>query len=76
VIDPEDVDFVAQAMTLFPAGPLDVDSWGKWTAQVKGATGRKGRGLFMPLRKALTGERPGPDMASLLPLLQVIKARA
>jgi glutamyl-tRNA synthetase len=30
----------------------------------------------MPLRKALTGQRPGPDMASLLPLLQVIKARA
>lgn len=76
VIDPEDVEFVAQAMTLLPAGPLDVDSWGKWTAQVKGATERKGRGLFMPLRKALTGERPGPDMASLLPLLQVIKARA
>ncbi|MGY9011418.1 MAG: glutamate--tRNA ligase, partial [Rhodobacterales bacterium] len=76
VIDPEDAEFVAKAMTLLPAGPLDVDSWGKWTAQVKAATGRKGRGLFMPLRKALTGERPGPDMASLLPLLQVIKARA
>ena len=76
VIDPEDAEFVAKAMRLLPAGPLDVDSWGKWTAQVKAATGRKGRGLFMPLRKALTGERPGPDMASLLPLLQMIKARA
>ena len=42
---------------------------------MKAATGRKGRGLFMPLRKALTGMDHGPDMAALLPLLQVIRAR-
>lgn len=75
VIDAEDADFVAQAMALLPAGPLDGDSWGQWTAAVKQATGRKGRGLFMPLRKALTGMEHGPDMAALLPLLQVIRAR-
>ena len=75
VIEAEDVEFVAQAMALFPTGALDGDSWGAWTAAVKSATGRKGRGLFMPLRKALTGQRHGPDMSSLLPLLQVIKVR-
>jgi len=42
---------------------------------VKAATGRKGKGLFMPLRKALTGQAHGPDMAKVLPLLQVIRAR-
>jgi glutamyl-tRNA synthetase len=42
---------------------------------VKEATGRKGKGLFMPLRKALTGMERGPEMATLLPLLQVIRAR-
>jgi glutamyl-tRNA synthetase len=75
VIDAEDADFVAQAMALLPQGPLDGDSWGQWTAAVKAETGRKGRGLFMPLRKALTGMEHGPDMGALLPLLQVIRAR-
>ncbi|WP_298677798.1 glutamate--tRNA ligase [uncultured Lentibacter sp.] len=75
VIDPEDAEFVAEAMALLPEGELTGESWGAWTAAVKDATGRKGRGLFMPLRKALTGMSHGPDMAALLPLLQVIKAR-
>lgn len=42
---------------------------------MKEATGRKGKGLFMPLRKALTGQERGPEMADLLPLLQTIPAR-
>ncbi|NBC95972.1 MAG: glutamate--tRNA ligase [Deinococcus-Thermus bacterium] len=75
VIDAEDRDFVAQALDLLPEEPHDAESWGKWTAQVKEATGRKGKALFMPLRKALTGQSNGPDMARLLPLLQVIRAR-
>ena len=76
VIDGEDKDFVAQALTLLPEGPYDGDSWGAWTKAVKEATGRKGRGLFMPLRKALTGQSHGPDMSAVLPLLKVIKAKA
>jgi len=75
VIDAEDRDFVAQALELLPEGPHDAESWGKWTAAVREATGRKGKALFMPLRKALTGQSNGPDMARLLPLLQVIRAR-
>ncbi|MFY0660079.1 MAG: glutamate--tRNA ligase [Shimia sp.] len=74
-IDEEDKEFIAEAMKLLPEGPFDDDTWSTWTATVKEATGRKGRGLFMPLRKALTGQKNGPDMASLMPLLQVIKAR-
>ena len=76
VIDAEDAEFVTEAMALLPEGALTGESWGTWTAAVKEATGRKGRGLFMPLRKALTGMAHGPDMAALLPLLKVIKARA
>ena len=75
VIEDDDKDFVAEAMTMLPDGPFDGDTWGAWTGAVKAATGRKGRGLFMPLRLALTGQRHGPDMASLMPLLQVVKAR-
>lgn len=75
VIDDEDKDFVAEALGLLPEGPFDGETWGTWTKAVKEATGRKGRGLFMPLRKALTGQSHGPDMSAVLPLLQVIKAR-
>jgi glutamyl-tRNA synthetase len=75
VIDAEDKDFVAQALTLLPDAPYGPDSWSDWTKAVKDATGRKGRGLFMPLRKALTGMEHGPDMSTLLPLLQKIKAK-
>lgn len=71
----EDRAFIAEAMALLPEGPLDGDSWGQWTSAIKAATGRKGRGLFMPLRKALTGMENGPEMGRLLPLLQVIRAR-
>ncbi|WP_039016919.1 glutamate--tRNA ligase [Halocynthiibacter namhaensis] len=75
VIEDEDKDFVAEALAMMPAMPFDETSWGIWTKAVKEATGRKGRGLFMPLRKALTGQAHGPDMGQLLPLMQVIRAK-
>jgi len=36
---------------------------------LKAETGRKGKALFLPLRRALTGRDHGPDMAALLPLI-------
>ncbi|MFY9240891.1 MAG: glutamate--tRNA ligase [Roseovarius sp.] len=74
VIDDEDREFVSEAMALLPARPWDETTWGTWTTAVKEQTGRKGRGLFMPLRKALTGQAHGPDMGQLLPLLQTVRA--
>lgn len=76
VIDAGDADFVAEAMALLPESPFEADTWSSWTAAVKEKTGRKGRGLFLPLRKALTGMDHGPDMGALMPLLQVVKARS
>jgi glutamyl-tRNA synthetase len=70
-VDPEDAAFVATALSMLPDLPYTPETWGAWTAAVKVATGRKGRGLFMPLRKALTGQAHGPDMSDLMPLLQV-----
>ncbi|MDP4034302.1 MAG: glutamate--tRNA ligase [Pseudorhodobacter sp.] len=75
MIEPEDAEFVAQAIALLPARPWDKATWGEWTAAVKAATGRKGRGLYMPLRKALTGQAHGPEMAEMMPLLQVVRAQ-
>lgn len=74
VIDPEDAEFVAEALALLPPRPWTAATWGEWTGAVKTATGRKGKGLFMPLRKALTGMDHGPEMAALMPLLQVVRA--
>ncbi len=65
----EDVDFIKEAANHLPAEPLTPDSWGTWTNTLKEATGRKGKGLFMPLRLALTGQAHGPDMANLLPVI-------
>ena len=69
-IAPEDAAFVAEALALLPPRPWTRESWGTWTKAVQAATGRRGRGLFMPLRKALTGRETGPDMADLMPLLR------
>ncbi len=71
-IAPEDADFVAQALAMLPPPPYDNTSWQGWTTAVREATGRKGKGLFMPLRKALTGQAHGPDMGALMPLMQVV----
>lgn len=62
-------------MKLLPPPPYTDASWGEFTNAVKQATGRKGKGLFMPLRKALTGQAHGPDMSEVMPLLQVVRAR-
>jgi glutamyl-tRNA synthetase len=45
------------------------DPWHALTSTLKEASGRKGKALFLPLRRALTGMDHGPDMAALLPLI-------
>ena len=74
VIAPEDAEFVAQALAMLPPRPWTETTWSEWTNAVKAATGRKGKGLFMPLRKALTGMDHGPEMGELMPLLQRVPA--
>ncbi|WP_424933699.1 glutamate--tRNA ligase [Amaricoccus macauensis] len=66
----EDADFVARALEMLPERPWGPGTWKAWTDAVKAETGRKGRALFMPLRKALTGRAHGPDMGDLMPLLR------
>lgn len=66
----EDKEFVATAFEMLGEPPYADDTWSTWTTAVKEATGRKGRGLFMPLRHAITGQTRGPEMAEVMPLLQ------
>jgi len=74
---PEGLDaaFLATALACLPSEPWDHETWGAWTAQVKEATGRKGKELFMPLRLALTGLEHGPELKFLLPLIGLAKTR-
>ncbi len=65
----EDRDYLATARELLPAEPYDETTWSAWTNALKERTGRKGRGLFHPLRLALTGREQGPELRVLLPLL-------
>ncbi|WP_230531802.1 glutamate--tRNA ligase [Microvirga roseola] len=72
----EDKDFVETAAGLLPPAPWDATTWKAWTEAVKGATGVKGKALFMPLRLALTGLGHGPELGALLPLIGPERARA
>ncbi|MEN5168842.1 glutamate--tRNA ligase [Brevundimonas pondensis] len=64
----EDAAFAAAALEVLPE-VIDAGAWSAWTAAVKDKTGAKGKGLFMPLRLALTGQAHGPDMAAMAPLI-------
>ena len=67
--DPADAGFLAAAAEVLPAAPWDDGVWDEWVAAVKSATGRKGKALFQPLRRALTGRDDGPELRRLLPLI-------
>jgi glutamyl-tRNA synthetase len=70
VIADEDRAFIAEAFAMLPDPPYDGETWANWTNAVKQASGRKGKGLFMPLRKAVTGREKGPEMADVMRLMQ------
>ena len=65
----EDRDLLAAAAEA--AGALDWNAppWPQLVERLKAGTGRSGKGLFLPLRRALTGRDSGPEMAALLPLI-------
>lgn len=76
IIDDEDREFITAAAALLPEGEITADTWGEWTKALKAETGRKGKGLFMPLRKALTGMERGPSVGDMLVLMGRERAAA
>jgi glutamyl-tRNA synthetase len=66
---PEDSAYLAEATVIAAEIDWSTDPWHALTEGLKAATGRKGKALFLPLRRALTGLDHGPDMAALLPLI-------
>lgn len=71
----EDPEYLEQASKLLPANDWDLTTWDAWISEIKANTDKKGKGLFMPLRKALTGMTHGPELKGLLPLIGEEKAK-
>ena len=70
-IDPPELSHEERLLVKDAAAAAEKLDWAAepWRAladEVKGATGKKGRELFHPLRLALTGRDSGPEMAGLV----------
>ena len=74
--DPADRAFLAEAAAVADALDWAADPWHALTAALKETSGRNGKALFLPLRRALTGLDHGPDMKTLLPLIGRARAVA
>ena len=65
----EDRDLLAAAAEAAGAIDWNAAPWPQLVDRLKAGTGRSGKALFLPLRRALTGRDSGPEMAALLPLI-------
>jgi glutamyl-tRNA synthetase len=68
-ISEEDRAFLVQAADAAERIDWAASPWPQLTGALKQASGRAGKALFLPLRRALTGRDSGPEMAALLPLI-------
>jgi glutamyl-tRNA synthetase len=71
---PEEAELLRAALATLPPGPWDEATWSSWTRALGAASGRKGKALFLPLRRALTGEEHGPELKQFLPLIGPARA--
>ena len=70
----EDRELTDAAAELLPPEPWNEETWNAWINEIKNKTGKKGKELFHPIRKALTAKENGPELKILLPLMGRIKA--
>jgi glutamyl-tRNA synthetase len=66
LLDHDERQVVRDAIAVAERLDWGAEPWRMLTAELKTATGRKGRELFHPLRLALTGRESGPEMAGLV----------
>jgi glutamyl-tRNA synthetase len=64
--------FFDEALTAYERTGAD---WQAFTGALREATGRRGKGLFLPLRIALTTATSGPELARVLSLLPAERVR-
>ncbi len=71
----EDKFLTDLAAELLPAEPWNESTFNEWMSILKAQSGKKGRELFHPVRKALTALDNGPELKTLLPLIGYEKAK-
>ena len=64
-----DSDFLRLAADVLPSQPWDEKTWNLWIEKIKSLSDRKGKDLFLPLRKAITGLEDGPELKELILLI-------
>lgn len=72
----EDKPLTDLAAALLPPEPWSAETFNLWLNEVKTQSGKKGKELFHPIRKALTASENGPELKNLLPLIGRAKAHA
>lgn len=65
----EDTKLTDLASSVLPKEPWDENTFNNWLNEVKTISGKKGKELFHPIRKALTALDNGPELKTLLPLI-------
>lgn len=70
----EDRALTDLAAGILPPEPWNEETWNGWINEVKVKSGKKGKELFHPLRKALTAQENGPELKILLLLIGREKA--
>ena len=71
-----DAELLRAAADTLPEEPWDEATWPAWTSALSASSGRKGRALYLPLRRALTGEDQGPDLRHFFPFIGRERARS
>ena len=70
----EDTTLTDLAASVLPPEPWNENTFNDWLNIVKRQSGKKGKELFHPIRKALTALDNGPELKTLLPLIGYEKA--
>lgn len=70
----EDEGLTSLAAEILPAEPWNEETFNQWMNELKAQSGKKGKELFHPIRKALTALDNGPELKHLLPLIGREKA--
>lgn len=65
----EDTSVTDAGAELLPQEPWNDETFNLWMNEIKAKTAKKGKELFHPIRKALTGLDNGPELKVLLPLI-------
>ena len=70
----EDKELTDKAADILPPEPWNEETFSTLMNELKSISGKKGKELFHPIRKALTAQDNGPELKLLLPLIGREKA--